>query len=179
MGGGGADTGASPKRQDADGPPAGPAISAQEQAAIASVGKVIDEAQKQLRDGDVDPKLLKDLGMTSQQFKGFVEQYTQQLDRIRRNGDDAPAGTQQARAEGPGGKAVQAGQGLDQQVLDVKGGEKLTPDQVKKLYESRSASVSPEYRKQVEDYFRAISEGGAGATPPPASPRTPASGPAR
>ena len=30
---------------------------------------------------------------------------------------------------------------------------------------SRGANVSPEYRKQVEAYFRAISEGAGSATP--------------
>jgi hypothetical protein len=174
LGGGNPNSGSSQTRGEVDVPGAGN-LSPAQQAAISSVGKVIDEAAKQLRDGEVDPKLLKDLGMTQQQFKGFVEQYSQQLEHLRRNGDDTPTGSQQARAEGPGAKAVQAGQGLDQQVLDVRGSEKLTADQVKKLNESRAAGVSPEYRKQVEDYFRAISEGGAGAAPP----ATPASAPAR
>ena len=38
------------------------------------------------------------------------------------------------------------------------GSEKLSTDEVRKLYEQRTKSVSAEYRKQVEAYFRAISE---------------------
>jgi len=41
---------------------------------------------------------------------------------------------------------------------DVRGSEKLSTDDVRKLYEQRAKTVSPEYRKQVEAYFRAISE---------------------
>jgi hypothetical protein len=66
---------------------------------------------------------------------------------------------------------VQSGAALANQLLDVRGGEKLTPDQLRKLRESSAARVSPEYRQAVEDYFRAISEGAAA--------RTPATAPAR
>ena len=49
-----------------------------------AVGRVLDEAQKQIRDGDVDPKLLKDLGMTAPQFKSFVEKYSQKFEQVRK-----------------------------------------------------------------------------------------------
>ncbi len=146
---------------------------------LQAIGRVIDEAQKQLRGGDVDPKLLKDLGMTPTQFKAFVEKYTQRLEWVKDDRGDISGGSVAGRQDGPGARTVQAGRTLDQQLLDVRGGEKLTPDQIRHLYESRSARISPEYRKQVEDYFRAISEGaGASAAPAPVG-ASPASGPAR
>ena len=155
-------------------------LTPQESARISSVGKVIDEAQKQLRGGDVDPALLKDLGMTPQQFRTFVEQYTQRLEKMKRDPAETPDGRQWVGYEGPGGRTTQGGKTLDSQMLDVRGGEKLTPDQLRKLQESPTAKVSPEYRKQVEDYFRAISEGAAGGIPPAGgSTPTPASGPAK
>jgi hypothetical protein len=153
-----------------------PDLSPADRQQLAALGRVIDEAQKQLRGGDVDPKLLKDLGMTQPQFKTFVEKYTQRLERVKDDRGDVSGGPVEGRQDGPGGRTAQAGKTLDQQLLEVRGGEKLTPDQIRQLYESRSAKISPEYRKQVEDYFRAISEGGAGSPPPTPAPT---SGPAR
>ena len=59
----------------------------------------------------------------------------------------------------PGSGRTQAGRGLDGKVENVRGSEKLSIDEIRKLYEQRAKKVSPEYRKQVEAYFRAISEG--------------------
>lgn len=150
------------------GPDGGNEISPQDRAALSSIGSVIDEAQKQVRDGTVDPALLKDLGMTQEQFRGFVEQYTQRLDLLRTHKSDESGGQQVGNTDGAGSKNLQGGRALDDQLLDVKGAENLTPDEIRKLRESRAAKVSPEYRKQVEDYFRSISEG-AGTTPQPTS----------
>ena len=164
MAGGDPSSGSSKQRGEVQGPGDLGNLTPQEQAQISSVGRVMDEAQKQLRGGDVDPALLKDLAMTPQQFRTFVDQYTQRLEKVKREPGEQPAGQQQAETSGPGGAQAQSGRGMDSQVLDVRGGEKLSPDQLRKLNESRSAKVSPEYRKQVEDYFRAISEGAGGAS---------------
>ena len=50
------------------------------------------------------------------------------------------------------------GRSTDKRLGDTSGMSDLTPDQIRKLYESRKAKISPEYRKHVEAYLRAISE---------------------
>ena len=44
--------------------------------------------------------------------------------------------------------------------------DKLLPDEIKKLNEAKLNKVSPEYRKEVEAFFRALSENGNTPTPP-------------
>ena len=68
-----------------------------------------------------------------------------------------------------GESALQAGRGVGAKLVPVRGSEALAPDELKKLYESRAANVSAEYRKHVEAYFRAISE-----SAPPAPTTAPA-----
>jgi hypothetical protein len=140
-------------------------LPAQTQSQLDSIGRAIDQAQQQLRSGTVDPKLLSDLGMSQQQFQSFVEQYADKFGQVRqmqsqtqRPQDEAAgnvqigqSGVQQGRSDGSTGGAT--------------GAEKLTPDEIKRLNESRVNSVSPEFRNQVEAYFRAISEGGATSQP--------------
>ena len=63
---------------------------------------------------------------------------------------------------GVGNGNVQTGKGSD--TAGGAGHETLTPDQMKKLYESKAATVSPEYRKEVEDYFKNISESAGGGS---------------
>ena len=140
--------------------PTGPLDSADQQASLDSIGKVIAEAEKELRDGKVDPELLKALGMSQAQFAAFVEKYTQRIGEVKKMADQTakPTGTVVSSAVIPGNTRQQAGRGVDGRMDDVRGSEKLSTDDVRKLYEQRAKTVSPEYRKQVEAYFRAISE---------------------
>jgi len=144
-----------------------PNLSPAETARLEALGRIIDEAQRQLRDGKVSPELLADLGMTQEEFRAFVEKYSQRLDRVgrdaKRRGTDA-AGSQ-GQVDLPGRSGLQKGRGPDGKLLDPGDGEQLTPDELRKLYESRAAEVPPEYRRQVEAYFRALSEMNAPADP--------------
>lgn len=159
MGGGSANDSSRDKRDDVKEPTA-PLDSADQQASLDAIGKVIAEAEKELRDGKVDPELLKALGMTQAQFATFVEKYTQRIGEVKKMTDQTakPTGTVVSSAVIPGNARPQAGRGVDGKLDDVRGSEKLSTDEVRKLYEQRSKSVSAEYRKQVEAYFRAISE---------------------
>ena len=47
---------------------------------IKSLGRTIDEALRRSRAGKVDTEMLKDLGMTAEQFAGFVKRYTDRFD---------------------------------------------------------------------------------------------------
>ena len=113
------------------------------------------------RAGKVDTEMLKDLGMTAEQFAGFVKRYTDRFDKIRKKTDDKPPLPKDIvrnAFDQMGSKKVQEGRSTDKRLGDTSGMSDLTPDQIRKLYESRKAKISPEYRKHVEAYLRAISE---------------------
>ncbi|MFP4106493.1 MAG: hypothetical protein ACLFVU_10440 [Phycisphaerae bacterium] len=125
-----------------------------------TTGRVLDEAQKQVRDGTVDAELLKKLDMTSDEYRRFVGKYSQLYNRVRDSVEKDPDAPTVVRREytldEPG--EVREGTGTDREITDVSGGEDLTPDQMRELLENRKRRVSPEYRKGVESYLRAISE---------------------
>jgi len=145
-------------------------LPAAERERLRSIGRAISEASKDLRAGEVDPALLKKIGMTKGEFAAFVEKYRDVFgesadmpDRTERPTDVVRGGFTL-----PGSGRLQAGKGTGKDIEGGSGTEKLTPDELRKLYESRAAKVSPEYRKQVEAYFRAISEAaGRAETPAP------------
>lgn len=148
--------------------PTGQGVSPAEQARLEAIGRALDEAIKQMRDGKVDPKLLKDLGMTEEQFKAFVEEYTQKFGQVKEMIDQAhkPSGAVRTETVLPGDDKLSTGSTIDAG-LGVSGTEKLSPDEIKKLNEAKINKVSPEYRKEVEAFFRTLSEN-ANSTPPPA-----------
>lgn len=171
MGGGDPNFGSSNQRGAVD-DARGNELNAQQRAHLESLGRALDEAHKQARDNKVDPALLKDLGMTPGQFAAFVEEYRRRFGQIKKMLDqtDRPDAARQGDFALTGARTVQDGRAVDRKV-GMRGTENLTPDQLRKLYESRASKVSREYRKAVDAYFRAISE---------AAPRnTPASAPAR
>ncbi|MFP4053304.1 MAG: hypothetical protein ACLFV7_05505 [Phycisphaerae bacterium] len=131
-----------------------------EKAKLESLGRALDEAQKQLRDGEVDPELLKKFGMTEKEFKDFVKKYAGKYGKVRDMLEQTERTNETDRLVVRGGSGdTQEGTGTADDATGASGREDLSPDEIKKLYESRKGNVSPEYRKQVEDYFRAISEG--------------------
>ena len=121
---------------------------------LESIGRSLDEAKRQIRDGQVDPELLKDLDMTPEEFRQFVEEYANRVDRLRRQLDRRP-GVDRIGAIEIGSDERQAGRGASG-AGDIAGTEELTADELRDLYESRMQNVSPEYRKQVEEYYRNI-----------------------
>gem|GEM_PF-2525163 len=140
--------------------PTGPLASARQRANLDAIGKVISEAQNQLRGGQVDPELLKSLGMTRDQFAAFVDRYAQRIGKIEKMRDETerPEGAIRGAFSLGGSDRKASGSGVDDRLTDLRGGEKLTIDQIRKLHQQRARNVSPEYRAQVEAYFRAISE---------------------
>jgi hypothetical protein len=136
-------------------------LSAAQVAELQSTGRALEEAQKEVRSQKTDPQLLKELGMTFPQYQAFVEAYTDRFGKIKPmlEKTQRPGEALGSAFVLPGSRELQSGKGMDDKVGNVKGGEKLTPDQIKKLFESRAAKVPPEYRSAVEAYFRAVSEG--------------------
>ncbi len=135
-------------------------ISPRQVSKLRSVGRVIGEAARRQRAGEVDPKLLKSLGMTGEQFAAFVEKYAARFGKfiVMPGRTERPGMTVKGAFSVPGFEGTQRGRGADSGV-GASGGEGLKTDKLRRLYESPTDDVSPEYRKQVEAYLRAISEG--------------------
>jgi hypothetical protein len=159
MAGGDPKSGSADKRGDVK-EPQGPLASGGQKSNLQSIGRIISEARQDLKDGKVDPELLKSLGMTREQFAAFVEKYAQRIGKIEKMKEQTagPDGTISGSFAIPGSDRLEDGRALDGKLEDVRGSEKLSTDEIRKLYEQRASKVSPEYRKQVEAYFRAISE---------------------
>ena len=140
-------------------------FTAVEKQRLKAIGRAIDEAQRRTRAGKIDPKLLKEMGMTEQQLAQFVKKYSDKFEKIRKpekKKDDKPALAEEDVVGNTivetGSKKLQKGRSTEEGLADITGMSKLTPDKLRKLYESRKAKISPEYRKHVEAYLRAISE---------------------
>jgi hypothetical protein len=136
-----------------------------------ALGRALDEAQKEIRDGKVDPELLKQLGMNNGELKAFVEKYTKRIGELKaaKEKSDAPDQVVSGNIGLGGSEKVQEGRGTD--VTAGAGGEHLTPDQLKKLNEARSNKIPPELQDVTEAYFKAISGSNTNTTtttPPPA-----------
>jgi len=136
-------------------------IPPEDKARLDTIGRTIDEAGRQIRDNTVDPDLLKKLDMTDQEYKDFVKKYDRRFGQLREK-PEQPETTDRttAGAELVGARDVQTGRSTDPGVSDARGGETLTPDEIRKLNEQKVNQASPEYRKHVEAYLRAISEQG-------------------
>lgn len=112
-----------------------------------------------MRAGEVDKDMLKKLGMSEPEFRAFVDKYSRKFGKVREMLDKTdPARRVRESVVRGGTMEVQEGKAASGDVAST-GGEDLSPDQIRKLYESRKGKLSPEYRKQVEAYFRAIAEG--------------------
>ncbi len=103
--------------------------------------------------------MLKKLGMSEPEFRAFVDKYSRKFGKVREMLDETdPARRAREAAVRGGTMEVQQGKAAAGDVAST-GGEDLSPDEIRELYESRKGKLSPEYRKQVEAYFRAIAEG--------------------
>lgn len=133
---------------------------------LASVGRALREAQRQIEEGRPDPKLLEATEMTPGEFKAFVEKltprYRQALQQARRT----------PRTEPPVpffDRPTEVRKGAAARTENVFAEE--SAGESSRFTEDRRAAptfVSPEYRKVLEAYLRTVSEGETNA--PPLSP---------
>lgn len=160
-GGGDSNSGSADARDNVQMPPGWQNLPPADQERLKSIGRAINEAQNQIRQDKVEPALLAKLGMTQDEFGAFVEKYAQHFEKGPRKAareTTLPGRTVPNAFELSGKDGLQKGKSVEGGI-EAQGAEKLDKDQLRKLYESRAAEVSPEYRKGVEDYYRSISEG--------------------
>ncbi len=132
-------------------------LTPEELAQLESLGKAIDELAREIESGQVDPKLLDKLAMTPEQLKGFVEKYTGMFDKLREKlSSQGPPRVVRGQAAQIGQSGVQQGRGRD--AGGASGTQGMSADQMKNISDARLQQVPPEYRKQVEAYFRAVAE---------------------
>lgn len=122
-----------------------------------SIGRALKNAQKQIRDDKIDPALLKHLGMDPPQFRKFVKEYTSRYELARRQAEQRDKQRLEGAIEMVGSDELQ--RSGKAQLGDVTDSEKLKAEQDRQLRETRGRQVSPKYRKKLDAYFRAVSEG--------------------
>jgi len=170
-GGGDPNSGSAADYREDDAPAGWRGLSQAQRSRLRSVGRVIRAAEMQLRRGEVAPSLLRKLEMTHGQYASLVERYTKRFERtIPRTDRTNRPGKLVANAFKLNN--VAAGQRVERdrrRIGRVRGGEKLTADQLRGLYESRAARVSRDFRKHVEAYFRAISDSTSSTAQAPAA----------
>ncbi len=79
---------------------------------LETVGRLMNEAHRQVRNGQVDPALLEAMDMTGPQFAQFVREYTERRDRGGGSPAAAPAGTAPPRLLQSGTASAGSGQRL-------------------------------------------------------------------
>ncbi len=126
---------------------------------LQSVGRIIDEADRADRAGEISDELLERLGMTRGQYAAFVDRYASRFGRLR----EMPRETTRPGAAVRGGTAIvgeeglQEGEGLADDI-GLEGTNEREGDDLEGLYESRPVEVSPEFREALEAYRRAMAE---------------------
>ena len=142
-------------------------LSPAEQAKLEALGRAIDEMAEDIRTDKVDPTLLEKLDMTPGQFKQFVEAYKEQFDKVRAKRKGQGQTGEGTGKVGAGNGTVEAGRGTGDIATGNAG--KLSPDEIRQLNERKMQKVSPDFRREVEAYFRAVSESGNTTNPPAAT----------
>lgn len=144
---------ADPQANDADVPD--PMAPAGESRPLESLGRALDEAQRQIRDNEVPPELLQDLGMTPPQYKTFVETYVRRYRELAMQRTDAQE-TVRGDVREVGEEGRQRGEGVD--VGNRSGSVEMETQQDADARTSNPQDVSPEYREALEAYLRSVSE---------------------
>jgi hypothetical protein len=117
----------------------------------------MSEAQKDIRAGQTDPELLKDLGMSSEQFRDFVTKYTERFDKLRElaGRPASPAPDEADSPERAGDKGVRKG---TSDLRNVTGKVRIQADETGRLADPQRQKTSKTYLRHVQEYFRAVSE---------------------
>lgn len=125
----------------------------------------MSEAQADIRAGQTDAKLLKDLGMSASQFRDFVTRYTDRFDRLRTLAErtDRPIRLGWDTAKRAGAEDVQMGKAA---LGNLQGTPAVGQDDMTGLATPQRQKVARSYRRHVAAFFQAVSE----TAPPPATP---------
>jgi hypothetical protein len=129
----------------------------------------VTEAAKELRAGNLDEETLKNLKSTlDRKFSGgrtFTSDDREKLKEIAKNSQrpdstETPVGdSNRERARSPEGRVRNeiSGNASDLKAVRSHEGE-LKQDDANKASEAGQVHVAPEYKKSVEDYYKAISK---------------------
>ena len=125
---------------------------------LQTVGKVIEVVREQLRKGQVDEKLLKQLGWDDQQLAAFVKKYDQLFgdrdpEKLR---SQLPTQTGADETKLAGEDDLRFGSGADERLRGKQSGESRSADDLKELIESGRLKLGPEYQRLLEEYYKAL-----------------------
>jgi hypothetical protein len=120
---------------------------------LGALGRIIDEAQQRQRAGNPEDAMLREIGMSAEQFQAFIKPYAERFERLRQyeaQGLDAEKIAARPPSSAP---AILHGSG------DIHGAAGTVPSEKEDLSRLAAPSrqnVSQEYRQHVEDYLRAV-----------------------
>ena len=124
---------------------------------LESIGKALENAKLKIETGEVDPKLLTQLGMTNRQFKNFVEKYSQ---RVKLATNQLATKQKVLRAKiRQFEKDKLAGVGVPDLKHEITGVENSPRDINKNIRTRRARKVSPRYRARLRDFLRNTAKG--------------------
>ena len=125
---------------------------------IKLIRTIVDRLSDQLSRGKVDPKVLEELGWTDEEVQAFVKKYTQRLDNRRPERDRTELPALREEITGRPGE-FRPGIAVDDRLRAIRDRvKKLDKDQLRRLFEARRDTVSPEYRELLKEYWKALSE---------------------
>ena len=102
--------------------------------------------------------MLKDLGWTEEEVQAFVKKYKNRLDNSRPERDRTALPTRRTEVAGRAG-VLRRGIGIDDRLRALRDRAKqLDKDHLRRLFEARRETVSPEYRELLKEYWKALSE---------------------
>jgi collagen type III alpha len=120
--------------------------------------RLVNELERELRRGEPDPNMLKDLGWTPQEAQRFVREF-------RRAHRDSPTarissgGVQEiipSPASQPGDERFRTAAGRDAGIRTRDAVDRRDPDTIHRLLEIRRQQVGEEYRELLEEYYKTV-----------------------
>jgi len=120
--------------------------------------KLIDELERQLRAGEADPNLLKDLGWTPEQAQAFAKEFRRLSTASQPLLTDADGARtpEYLRVKPPGDDRFRAARGQDREVKGTRAVDQRTPDEIRRLMEVRRRQVGEDYRELLEAYYKTM-----------------------
>jgi hypothetical protein len=123
---------------------------------IETVGAVVRALEDKLRTNQVDPGLLRELGWTERDAATWVERFKRELHLPDLAGAERPDGIE--AGANPDFAGILRGGEASGGIIGGEGDERtrLSPDQIRRLYESRRNDIPPEYRRAFEEYLKEL-----------------------
>jgi hypothetical protein len=122
------------------------------------VDRLMDDLDRELRGGTVDPSLLSDLGWTLQQAQQFLQAYkrAKAAGQGQSHQTQLPQQVQPAEAAPKSSNQVSRSEGAAPTARTLNTTHERAPDRTRELMEVGHQRVAPRYRPLLEGYYRSV-----------------------